>query len=78
VVSRIAIETLCSILREKHVTFQRTRSWKRSTDALFGDNAGSPSEPIDRTFRAEPVTGSNVHPDKPHSSRRCNSFPAKA
>src|SRR5919197_570237 len=30
VVPRIAIETLRRILRDKHVTFQRTRSWKRS------------------------------------------------
>ena len=35
VVPRIAIETLRSILREKNVTFQRTRTWKRSTDPLF-------------------------------------------
>ena len=34
-VRRISIETLRSILREKHITFQRTRSWKRSTDPDF-------------------------------------------
>jgi hypothetical protein len=35
VVCSIGVETLRSILREKNVTFQRTRSWKRSTDPLF-------------------------------------------
>src|SRR5205823_12380656 len=35
VVRRIAIETLRCILREKNVTFQRTRTWKRSTDPAF-------------------------------------------
>jgi Homeodomain-like domain/DDE superfamily endonuclease len=35
VVPSISIETLRCILREKNVTFQRTRSWKRSTDAEF-------------------------------------------
>src|SRR5438046_3527693 len=39
VVPRIAIETLRSILREKNVTFQRTRTWKRSSDPLFEDKA---------------------------------------
>ena len=39
VVRRIAVETLRSILREKNVTFQRTRSWKRSTDPLFEEKA---------------------------------------
>ena len=39
VVRRIAIETLRSILREKNVTFQRTRSWKRSTDPAFEEKA---------------------------------------
>jgi transposase len=39
VVPRIAIETLRRILREKHVTFQRTRSWKRSADPLFEQKA---------------------------------------
>src|SRR6202171_5988387 len=34
-VRSIAIETLRSILHEKNVTFQRTRTWKRSTDPLF-------------------------------------------
>ena len=35
VVRCIAVETLRSILRERNVTFQRTRTWKRSTDPLF-------------------------------------------
>jgi transposase len=35
VVRSISIETLRCILREKHVTFQRTRTWKRSTDPAF-------------------------------------------
>src|ERR1051326_2994984 len=39
VVRSISIETLRSILREKHVTFQRTRSWKRWTDSLFAAKA---------------------------------------
>jgi hypothetical protein len=39
VVAHIAIETLRCILREKNVTFQRTRSWKRSTDPLFEEKA---------------------------------------
>jgi hypothetical protein len=39
IVSSISIETLRSILREKHVTFQRTRSWKRSNDPLFEQKA---------------------------------------
>jgi homeodomain-containing protein/DDE superfamily endonuclease len=39
VVRRIAIETLRCILREKNITFQRTRTWKRSTDLLFEDKA---------------------------------------
>src|SRR5712691_1928591 len=30
IVPSISVETLRSILREKNVTFQRTRSWKRS------------------------------------------------
>lgn len=33
------VETLRSVLRERNVTFQRTRSWKRSTDSLFEDKA---------------------------------------
>jgi hypothetical protein len=32
-------EMLRTILREKHVTFQLTRSWKRSTDPAFEDKA---------------------------------------
>jgi hypothetical protein len=39
IVPSISIETLRSILREKHITFQRTRSWKRSTDPAFEDKA---------------------------------------
>jgi hypothetical protein len=39
VVRNIAVETLRSILREKNVTFQRTRSWKHSTDPAFADKA---------------------------------------
>lgn len=39
VVPSISVETLRGILREKNVTFQRTRSWKRSTDPLFEDKA---------------------------------------
>ena len=39
VVCSIAIETLRSILREKNVTFRRTRTWKRSTDPLFEEKA---------------------------------------
>ena len=35
----IAVETLRVILREKNVTFQRTRTWKRSTDPAFEDKA---------------------------------------
>jgi len=39
VVRHIAIETLRCILREKHITFQRTRTWKRSTDPAFEEKA---------------------------------------
>ena len=39
VVRRISIETLRCILREKNVTFQRTRTWKRSTDPAFEEKA---------------------------------------
>jgi len=35
IVPSISIETLRCILADKHVTFQRTRSWKRSTDPEF-------------------------------------------
>jgi DDE superfamily endonuclease/Homeodomain-like domain len=35
IVASISIETLRKILREKNVTFQRTRSWKHSTDPAF-------------------------------------------
>ena len=53
VVRRISIETLRSILREKNVTFQRTRSWKRSTDPAFEDKAGR----VMALYRACPVNG---------------------
>jgi hypothetical protein len=39
IVPSISIETLRIILREKKVTFQRTRSWKRSTDPAFEEKA---------------------------------------
>jgi transposase len=39
IVPRISIETLRSILREKNVTFQRTRTWKRSPDPEFEQKA---------------------------------------
>jgi transposase len=39
IVPSISIETLRCMLREKHVTFQRSRSWKRSRDPLFEDKA---------------------------------------
>jgi transposase len=39
VVARISIETIRSILAEAHASFQRTRSWKRSTDPEFEDKA---------------------------------------
>jgi hypothetical protein len=39
VVRRIATETLRCIPREKNVTFQRTRTWNRSTDPAFEDKA---------------------------------------
>src|SRR5919197_5438918 len=39
IVPSISIETLRSILREKNVTFQRTRTWKRSPDPLFEQKA---------------------------------------
>jgi transposase len=35
IVSSISIETLRTILRERTITFQRTRTWKRSTDPAF-------------------------------------------
>jgi hypothetical protein len=35
IVPRISIETLRCMLRERNVTFQRTRTWKRSTDPAF-------------------------------------------
>jgi hypothetical protein len=38
-VRSIAVETLRTILRERNVTFQRTRSWKRNTDPLKGARA---------------------------------------
>jgi transposase len=39
VVRHIAVETLRDILGERNVTFQRTRSWKRSTDPAFEEKA---------------------------------------
>jgi hypothetical protein len=39
VVRRISIEALRCILREKNVTFQRIRTWKRSTDPAFEEKA---------------------------------------
>jgi transposase len=53
VVRRIAVETLRSILRERNVTFQRTRSWKRSTDPLFEEKATR----ILALYRTCPVDG---------------------
>src|SRR5438045_9382117 len=53
VVRSIAIETLRSILREKNVTFQRTRTWKRSTDPLFEEKATRVME----LYRACPTDG---------------------
>jgi transposase len=35
IVTSISIQTLRCILREKNVTFQRTRAWKRSADPAF-------------------------------------------
>ena len=53
VVRRISIETLRSMLREKNVTFQRTRSWKRSTDPEFEAKATC----IMALYRACPADG---------------------
>jgi len=39
IVPSISIETLRCMLGEKNVTFQRTRSWKRSTDPGFEEKA---------------------------------------
>jgi hypothetical protein len=39
VVRHNAVETLRNILGERNVTFQRTRSWKRSTDPEFEEKA---------------------------------------
>lgn len=39
IVPSISIETLRCMLRERNVTFQRTRPWKRSTDAAFEQKA---------------------------------------
>src|SRR5262249_20349928 len=39
VVPSISIETLRCVLRERNVTFQRTRTWKRSTDPAFEEKA---------------------------------------
>ena len=53
VVRRIAIETLRCILREKNVTFQRTRTWKRSSDPAFEEKATR----IMALYRACPADG---------------------
>lgn len=53
VVRSISIETLRCILREKHVTFQRTRTWKRSTDPAFEDKAAR----VMALYRACPSDG---------------------
>ena len=47
---RIAIETLRRILREKNVTFQRTRTWKHSTDPACTQELHSPRTPADATL----------------------------
>jgi transposase len=39
IVRSISVETLRCILGEKHVTFQRTRTWKHSTDPAFEEKA---------------------------------------
>lgn len=53
VVRRIAIETLRTILLEKKITFQRTRTWKRSTDPRFEEKAARVLE----LYRACPADG---------------------
>src|SRR5205814_5280631 len=53
---RIAVETLRSILREMNVTFQRTRTCKRSSDPLFEDKATR----IMALYRACPANGAVV------------------
>jgi transposase len=53
VVPSISIETLRCILREKRVTFQRTRTWKRSTDPAFEAKAAR----VMALYRACPADG---------------------
>jgi len=53
VVRRIAIETLRAILLERKITFQRTRTWKRSTDAHFEHKAAR----VLALYRACPADG---------------------
>ena len=53
VVRRIAVETLRCILREKNVSFQRTRTWKHSTDPAFEEKAAR----VMALYRACPADG---------------------
>jgi len=53
VVPSISIETLRCILRERNITFQRTRSWKRSTDPAFEAKAAR----VMALYRACPSDG---------------------
>ena len=49
----ISVDTLRCILREKNVTFQRTRSWKRSADPLFEEKATG----VSGLYRSYPTDG---------------------
>jgi hypothetical protein len=53
IVSSISIETLRCILREKNVTFQCTRTWKRSTDPEFESKATR----VMALYRTSPANG---------------------
>src|SRR5919206_1005446 len=53
IVPSISIETLRCILREKKVTFQRTRTWKRSRDPAFEAKAAR----VMALYRSRPVDG---------------------
>jgi hypothetical protein len=53
VVPSISIETIRSILAEAHASFQRTRSWKRSTDPRFEAKATR----IMALYRTHPADG---------------------
>jgi hypothetical protein len=53
VAGRIPVETLRSMLRERNVTFQRTRPWKRSTDQAFEAKASR----IRAKYRTCPADG---------------------